>query len=322
MKKITTCLIAFLSFLFSACQYKEVPSGSDSSSTNKPGDSISIPSIDYSDSKSDSPDISVSLSESISTTESLSPSSTDSSKEEPVYDEAYLIGYGSYLTGTGDWQNETGISLIPVEDQADALEKYYVNIDLKVDDVFLIHLMSTPERWYNFDDLQTVTHPAYDGTFFESIGDKNIKTMVSGNYTIYFTVWNNYTSTIWIDVNSFELPSKADDAYMMGYGSYYPQGSESWSDVILLTPVTPEDETAIEKYTLTIDLLEGDVILFHLLSEEQRWYGYDSLNCEIKESNFSRKDTNNIEITVSGNYTFYMTIWGNYTATIWCCKNG
>ncbi len=244
--------------------------------------------------------------------------SSESSSSEVLVDDCYMVGYGSYLTGSGDWQESTGIKLETMNDNPNALEKYTTTVDLLAGDVFMFHLLSTPDRWYGTGDLLDVTHPDYQGAFFEKEGDNNIKTKVSGNYTIYVSIWANYTADIYIAVNSFTPPAERDNCYMVGYGSFL-NGTGDWQDNtgIKLSDMY-DDPSALEKYSTNTNLKVGDVFTFHLLSEPERWYGISNLNsgCNVLETNF-KANGDNFEVTADGNYTFYITIFENYSSTIW-----
>lgn len=132
-------------------------------------------------------------------------------KEERVFDSAFLIGTGSYLTGDkNEWNNDSGVKLELMNNEPSAREKYVVSLDLKEGDVLMVHIMSTPDRWYGFKFIKGVVLKAdnpteYDGAFLSSIGDNNIQCVVEGNYTFYVVVWDNYAVDIYAEVNSFAL---------------------------------------------------------------------------------------------------------------------
>ncbi len=345
MKKFTKILVAFMSFSLIACnnQTSNVSSNEESSSTivdnssqNEASSTISESSTSseessssVEESSSSSEESSSSVEESSSSTEESSSSTEDSSSiedsssEEIHYDNAFMVGYGSYVKDSKNWNDEGGVKLDLVNDTPDALEKYVTTIDLKAGDVFMMHLLSSPDRWYGTKNIKNVVAKDYDGKFFENEGDNNIRTLIEGNYTIYFTVWKNYSAEIWIDVNSYTLPEiKIDDAYIVGTGSYLT-GESAWSNDtgIKLTYKNDDAPTALEKYVTTATFKKDDVMAFHLMSSEEKWYNYNQIldSCSAKGNNFIKvsDSDDNIKVNISGKYTIYFTVWKDYSAEIW-----
>ncbi len=323
MKKFTKILVAFMSFSLIACnnQTSNVSSNEESSLTIIDNSSQNESSSTISESNSNSDEVSSTEESSSSVIDSSSIE--DSSSEEIHYDNAFMVGYGSYVKDNNVWNDEGGVKLDLVNDTPDALEKYVTTIDLKVGDVFMMHLLSSPDRWYGTSDIKNVVAKDYDGKFFENEGDNNIRTLIEGNYTIYFTVWKNYSAEIWIDVNSYTLPEvKVDDAYIVGTGSYLT-GESTWSNDtgIKLTYKNDDAPTALEKYVTTATFKKDDVIAFHLMSNEEKWYNYNQIldSCSAKGNNFIKvsDSDDNIKVNISGKYTIYFTVWKDYSAEIW-----
>ena len=150
MKKFTKILVAFMSFSLIACnnQTSNVSSNEESSSTIVDNSSENEASSTISESSTSSDESSSSVEESSSSTEESSSSVIDSSSiedsssEEILYDNAFMVGYGSYVKDNNVWNDEGGVKLDLVNDTPDALEKYVTTIDLKVGDVFMLHVLN------------------------------------------------------------------------------------------------------------------------------------------------------------------------------------
>lgn len=112
-----------------------------------------------------------------------------------------MVGYGSYLTKEGSYSIDSGVKLTLNNDNPDALEKYVVTISLKKDDVFVFCLKGDEDRWYNFDFINNDCEAK--SKYFQALSDtsKDIKVLEDGTYTIYFTIWKNYSADIWINKN-------------------------------------------------------------------------------------------------------------------------
>lgn len=241
-----------------------------------------------------------------------------------VYTDSYQIwltgntsgtGGGNYTpAGSANWAfasstNEWSTTAEPLtQDTADmpaGVKDQYslLDHDLALNEEFKI---TDGTEWYGFEHLETNTN--FEGA--DSMGDKNIKTLVAGTYDIFLKIKDDDSISIYIAEDGGVLPPPANDCFLSGtFNSWtttadpmYTLNDNSTTDPAL------DFEYAIEGLALAADT-EFKVI-----------YGENTYGFSIYEG----KGTNAVEGTngaflleQSATYSIYFKVYTNGNFGVW-----
>lgn len=222
----------------------------------------------------------------------------------------------------------------PVEleekDAGTKLYKFSKTVSLNADEEFKIELsINDNKHSYGFNELGDIINLSdkeYNKEFFTLGTNDNIKTSLTGNYSIYVAIEKDKSATISIEVNDFEVPViPYREAYFVGEGKFNTGTSWTIDSGIKGTEMN-DNPSAKEKYSFNVNLEKSDKFMF-TLKDTDIWYGYSSLvgitnKTELTSYStvsdfFEANTSNNVIVKYSGNYTFYLSVWENDTADIW-----
>ncbi|MDR1697328.1 MAG: hypothetical protein LBR37_00180 [Erysipelotrichaceae bacterium] len=231
--------------------------------------------------------------------------------KHPVPQEWYLVGVGSFLTGTETWVAETGIALTLNDNPAvtpDLVAEYYaLEVAFEVGDMWKA-FEATEDRWDAIVDTSTGLGSAFDYNMVHVMmevdeNEGNVYIDIAGTYNIYVKLWADNAVTVFIAPS--EAPVLDAEYYLIGSFSNW---SVAHPDAISLEE--NPDATLLDTQTGEYMALGID---FEVGAEMKIWSktanAFLTVGNEGDLTKVSGGNESNFVITLTDTYNVYLKTW-------------